>query len=613
MNQSKQTLVNVFISLLILLGGSLLLSIGLRGCRLDLTQEGLYTLSEGSRTIVEAIDEPIQLDLYWSDAAAKDLPQFQSYAQRVREFLEELVQLSGGKLQLNVLDPEPFSEAEDAASAAGLASLSVDGAGNTLTLGLVGTNAVDETESIAFFDPQKEAFLEYDVARLLQTLSNQAKAKVGVLTSLPVEARFDQQTGRMAPGWQFLAQMRQLFEVEMIAADATSLPADLQVLVLVHPTGLAEEILQAIDQYALDGGNLLAFLDPHCEADPAASPASGPLGGGAQPMLAPSDLGPLLAAWGVDWNAQQFIGDRQYAQRVRSSGSGLGATEFLAWLGLPADALQTDDPVTGTLDQINLATAGSFTSSAGASTTLQPLMQSSTQAAPIATAKMLRLYDPAILQEGFQPSGEKYTLAARLEGELKSAYGEQTGTAGGIFLVADADLLADRNWIVEESMGPIKLGWRSIADNGAFLLNALETLAGSDALLSLRGRGNAQRPFETVNQLRRQAEERYQDRELELQQEIQNSQTRLSELQREKSTDNSMLILSPEQEQELEHIQSQMLDARKELRKVRHSLSRDIEGLGRRLMLLNVVGTPLLAALLMIGWMAFRYSRRKNS
>ncbi len=609
MDKKSSALTGTGLSLLTLIGASLVLSLGLRGCRLDMTAEGLYTLSSGTEEIVSNLEESIQLDLYWSESAGAGIPQIHTYAQRVREFLQELVQMSDGKLELNILDPEPFSEAEDAATSHRLASLQVDGAGTSLTLGLVGTNSVDETEIIAFFDPSKEAFLEYDVTRLIHTLGATNKPKVGLLSSLAISASFDQQAGQMIPAWQIVSQMQQQFEVEMIQPDATELPSDLQVLMLLHPKALTEEMLKAIDAYAIGGGNILAFIDPHCESDPAARPAGNPYAQQAPPAAVPSDLGPLLAAWGVEWDSTQFIGDRKWAQRVRGGGT-LGTTDFIAWLGMTAEGLDADSPITGTLDQLNLATVGSFQSAEGATTTLRPLIQSSDQAAPLATAQMAMLRDPATLLQGFTPSGETYTLAAQLRGTLKSAYAEETGEAGGIFLVGDADLLADRNWIMEETMGPISLGWRMIADNGSFALNALETLAGSQALMSLRGRGNAQRPFDLVNQIRQQAEEKYLQREQELQAQIQESQMRINELQREKSGD-SMMILSPEQEKELASFQDKMVSARTELREVRHGLSKDIEKLGNRLMLWNVAGTPLLVAALALIWTLRRNTRRR--
>lgn len=612
MDKKTQALSGTAFSLLILVGASLLLSLGLRGCRLDMTDEGLYTMSPGTKEIVTNLDETIKLDLYWSESAAADIPTIRTFAQRVREFLEELEQMSGGKLELNVLDPEPFSEAEDAATSHRLAALTIDGAGTELTLGLVGTNSVDETEVIPFFDPGKEAFLEYDVVRMIHTLGTVDKPKVALLSSLDVGSSFDQQSMRMIPGWQILAQMQQQFEVEVVAKDATELPADIEVLMLLHPKELSEEMLQAIDAYAVGGGNILAFLDPHCEADPAARPPANPYAQQQQPpSTAPSDLGPLLTAWGVDFDASKFIGDRQYAQRVRAGGA-LGSTDFIAWLGLTPDAMDEDNPITGTLDSLNMATVGSFYSAEGASTQLTPLLTSSAEAAPLETMQMAMLRDPATLLQGFTATEENYTLAAQLSGTLKSAYGEATGEAGGIYLVADADVLADRNWIMEETMGPISLGWRMIADNGSFALNALETLAGSEALMSLRGRGNAQRPFDLVRDIRRAAEEKFLEREQELQMEIQQSQMRINELQREKSGEN-MMILSPEQESELETLNDKMLNARTELREVRHGLSKDIESLGTRLMLWNVAGTPLIVATMALIWTLRRNSRRRGA
>lgn len=610
MDKKSHALTGTSLSLLALIGGSLLLSLGLRGCRMDMTSEGLYTLSPGTKEIVSNLEESIQLDLYWSESAAADIPQIRTYAQRVREFLEELEQMSGGMLELNVLDPEPFSEAEDAATSHRLAALTVDGAGTELTLGLVATNSVDETEVISFFDPGKEAFLEYDVARLIHTLSAVDLPKVAVLSSLDIGASFDQQSMQMRPGWQIVAQMQQQFEVEILAKDATELPTELDVLMLLHPKDLSEDMLQAIDAYAVGGGEILAFLDPHCEHDPAARPPANPYAQQQQPpATTPSDLGPLLEAWGVHFDTSKFIGDRTYAQRVRAGGA-LGSTDFIAWLGITAAAMDEANPLTGTLDSLNFATVGSFSSADGAGTTLTPLITSSDQAAPLDTMQIPMLRDPAALLQGFTPTGENYILAAQLTGTLKSAYGEETGEAGGIYLIADADVLADGNWIMEETMGPISLGWRMIADNGSLALNTLETLAGSEALMSLRGRGNAQRPFELVKEIRREAEEKYLEREQELQMEIQQSQMRINELQREKSGENVM-ILSPEQETELESLNDKMVAARTELREVRHGLSKDIEALGTRLMLWNVAGTPLLVATLALIWTLRRNTRRR--
>src|SRR5262245_46642318 len=86
-------------------------SVWLRGVRLDLTANNLYTLGEGTQAVLDGIDEPINLYLFFSDEATEQLPSLRAYATRVREMLEEFAaNAPDGKLVLNVVDPLPFSE-----------------------------------------------------------------------------------------------------------------------------------------------------------------------------------------------------------------------------------------------------------------------------------------------------------------------------------------------------------------------------------------------------------------------------------------------------------------------------------------------------------------------
>ena len=617
MTKKRKVFVGLGACLSLLLSLHFLSSALFSRARLDMTAEGLYTLSDGTRDIVANLEESVDLALYWSASAAKDIPQMQHYAQRVREFLEELVLLSNDKLRLKVIDPEPFSEAEDAATAAGIAALSVDGAGTKMHLGLTATNSVDEQEVIAFFDPSKESFLEYDVARLIHSLDQVDLPKVALISSLQMEGRFNPQNprGGMTPPWQILAQMRQSFAVEIIAEDAEALPEDADILMVVHPKELSENLLKGIDQWALAGKNLMVFVDPHCEF--AAPDPSVAIQQGVAPDPQTSQFGNLLDAWGVSWKSDEFIGDRQWAQKVRLGGRGLDVVDYIAWLGIGKESLNQEDPITGALDVINSASIGWFEIKEGAAVTLEPFMQSSEDSAPFPANRIAMYPDPVGLLTGFFPTGKQYTLAGRLKGTLTSAFPAEdgqaaTGTAGGILLFADADFLADRYWISEERMGPISLGWRMTADNGSLVMNALETMAGSQALLGLRGRGNAQRPFHRVEKLRQQAEANYLARETELQTRIRAGESRINELGR-KNEQSNMMILSDEQKAEISRVQEEMLAARKELRQVRHSLQKDIDSLGRNLMWLNTVGTPFIAASLALLWTSHRNRKRRVS
>ncbi len=584
----------------------------IRSLRIDLTDARLYTLSPGVVTIVDALDEPVRLDLYWSAQAGEQAPQIRSYAQRVRETLEELVLGSGGKLSLSIIDPEPFSEAEDAARAAGLAKLTVDGAGNTLTLGLVVRSSTDQTEVIPYLAPQDEAFLEYEVARAILAVGREDKPRVALLSSLPTEGTFNPQVQREpTPAPLIFEQLRQLADVETVPLTADQLPADAQALMLVHPRALSEAMLRSIDSFALSGKPIILFFDPWCETDPS---AQDPGFGGNRPGTT-SELAPLPAAWGWNIDTDLVVGDRTYATRVRVAAPGGGARDldYPVWLSLTKDALVSDDPMTNGLNAINLMTAGSIEPVEHATTTIQRALHSSADSQLIQTLKIGYFGDPEQLIKDFKGDDTQRTLAARITGAITTAFppadggSPRTGTLN-LFVVSDADCLADRTWATEERLGNVSLGWKSIADNGPLAYNAVEIMTGTEALASLRGRGEYRRPFERVNQIQRAAESRYVTREKELQEEIRKTEMRIAQLQRERS-DQSSVILTPEQEEELAKAQTEMLDARKELRQVQFDLRRDVSDLGTRLMVANVVLWPLFVAAAAAWWMVARARR----
>lgn len=590
----------------------------LRGARLDVTEDGLYTLSPGAREILRGLDEPIRLDFYYTEEVGREAPSVHTHANRVREFLQEIAQIAGGKLELRFLDPQPFSEEEDAARAAGLARVVADAAGGAITFGLVGVNSVDRQETIRFLDPQNDSFLEYEVLRMIQALAAAERPKIALISGLPMEGGFDPSSpGRPTPSWFVLEQLRQLFEIESVPPTAETLPQDAAVLFLAHPKGLSEPLLRAVDSWALEGKSILALMDPWCEAasDAQQNPMGafgGPQGGG--PTT--SDLGPLLEAWGVRWHSDMFVADRQNALPVPArggNGRGGGSVSFVAYHRLLAElgGIADDDPLTQGLEVLLLGGPGSFASTEGATTRLVPLLRSSEDSAEMSTSELQFLPDPGELLTRFVPEGGVRTIAARVEGTLKSAYPEEgaeprTGAAGGIVLIGDADFLADRFWV---DTSPMQYGMAPVAmtDNGALVLNVIEGLCGSGQLMSLRSRGKHTRPFTRVEELRKAAEERYREEEAALQQRIQDTEARIRELSGQGGGD---VLFTPEIEAELDRLNEDGLAARKELRAVEYKLRKDIDGLGREVMLLNVVGTPLGVALLVLAWTLRRNRKR---
>src|ERR1700722_11351833 len=444
------------------LGVVMLSNVGLRGMRVDLTQNRLYTLSPGTQQVLSELKEPVNLYFYFSrEAAAKQAPLVMPYANRVREFLEELAARSGGKIHVAIVDPQPFSDDEDRAAEFGLQSLQAGG-GDALYFGLTGTNSTDGRASIPSFQADREEFLEYDVAKLINELGTPKKPVVGLMSALGLQGQFNPMTGQMGEPWPIVTQLQDLFTMRNLTADVDHIDKDVDVLMLVHPKALPPKTLYAIDQFVMRGGRVLLFVDPSSGADTSGQDPQNPMAG----MMAnhSSDLAPLLAAWGVDYDATKVIGDLERGLEVRTSMQA-APTRHIGILGLTHADMNQKDVITATLDKVNLATVGALAAHAGAKTTFEPLLQSSASAALIPAQRFTALTDPATLRDGFKPTGIRYTIAARVTGAVESAYpqgapADQKPAAGppiahlakssapaNIVIISDTDLLMDYMWV----------------------------------------------------------------------------------------------------------------------------------------------------------------------
>ncbi len=591
-------------------------NLSLRGLRLDLTENRLYTLSEGSHAVLAKIDEPINIYFFFSDKATSGIPALRSYAERVRELLREFAQQAGGKLIVAEIDPVPFSEEEDRAAAFGLQPMTIGGVGDPIYFGIAGTNSVGDEQVIPLLDPSKEAFLEYDLAKLIYTLANPDRPVIGLLSGIQMTAGFDPTTRQMSEPWIITTQIQQLFELRTLPTDLESVDEDVDVLMIVHPKALGDRALYAIDQFIMRGGRALLFVDPYSEADRTAPPVPGmPAAGGS------SDLNRILGAWGITIDPETVIGDDRYALAV--TGFGNRPVRYLPLFGVDRAGLDPQDVITAGLRNINFGFPGYIEVADDAAAEITPLVRSSDLAGPIPGASLTFLQDPDALRDSFAPTGKRYILAARIQGELPSAFPEgppplpdsepaDVGTGHlassrgpvNLVLVADTDLLTDRLWAQVQSIFGQRLT-TAFASNADFVINALDNLSGSSELISIRGRATYTRPFTRVEDLRREAEARFRATEQALQQQLQDLETRLTELQASREDGGSML-LSPEQQAELERFQAERLRIRKELRQVRRELDQSIEELGTWLKIINIGLMPLLTALLGILVLAVR-------
>jgi ABC-type uncharacterized transport system involved in gliding motility auxiliary subunit len=599
--------------------------------RIDLTENKLYTLSDGTKNIVKSLDEPITLRFYFSKSRATErYAPLVAYAGRVRDLLEEYVASSHGKLKLEVADPEPFSETEERAAAFGLKGLPVNAAGEKLYFGLAGTNSTEQEEVIAFFQPEREESLEYDVTKIVYNLAHPKKKVVGIVTSLQMDgnpmARMMNPRAPAQDPWVALDLLRDSFEVKMIQPTADKLDDGLDVLVLVHPQNLAPAMMYAIDQYVLGGGKLLAFIDPFCESQEVPNDPQNRMAA----MMADrsSSLGALGDAWGIEMVKDDLAGDKELALRLSMNGQ---PVEYVVYLGLTADKDSFDkkDFTTSELKTVNMAHAGILRVKDGATTTITPLMQTTKSSMRIGKQKVQFQTPPAELLESFQSSGERMMLAARITGPVKTAFPEGKPKAAtesaeppsplkpemslleskgpiNVIVVADADMLGDGLWVRVQNF----LGNRipmTFADNGSFLVNAVDNMSGSNDLISLRSRGRSQRPFDKVVELRRDAEAKFNQKEKDLEAKLHDAQQKIDGLQGNK--DAGSAIYTPEVRAEIKRFREEEKRTNKELRDVRHELNTDTQALKTRLVLANGFAIPL--CVLVAGIVVWSVRRQK--
>ena len=593
-----------------------------RGMRLDLTENNLYTLSDGTLRILDNIDEVINVYFFYSDRATGESPYIRTYAGRVRETLEELAEHSGDKLRITLVDPLPFSEDEDRAAEFGLQAINLPGSAEPVYMGIAATNSTDDQEIIAFLDPSKETFLEYELAKLVDTLANPQRPIIGVMSDLPMTGAFNPAIQRVDEPWVVQSQIEQRFDIRQVPNVALQIDVDIAVLVVIHPKSLSDATLYAIDQFILHGGRALLMVDPYAEVDMPTPNPSDPTAALTQSRT--SSLNPLLGTWGLSVSTDEYVADDRFALTI--SGYGNRPTRHLGLLGIDPAAIDGDDIVTRGLRSLNFAYAGSITTMDASAADVTPLVWSSDQAALLSIDGLAFLTDPSTLRTDFAPTGERYMLAVRIEGQVPSAFGDTPpdgadATVAGahisaapdpinVILIADTDFLTDRLWTQVQNFFGQRVS-TAFANNGDVVVNSLDNLSGSGDLISVRGRATFTRPFTRVQELRRTAESRFLETEQRLQQELQDTENKLHDLQVSRQ-DSSAMILTTEQEAELQRFQQERLRIRKELRQVQRDLDQQIEDLGTQLKIINVGLMPLLITFASIIIVLIRRQHRRN-
>ena len=613
---------SVLIAIILLLAVNIFSNTAFTGSRIDLTENNLFTLSQGTRNILNNLEEPVTVRLFLSQKLATRLPGISSYAIRVKELLSEYKREAGGNINLQIIDPEPFSEQEDQAVSYGLKGVPLND-DSTFYFGMVATGPTDEENAIPFFTPEREEFVEYDITKAILQVANPKKKVVGLISTISIDgspAPHIPGMGMPRPTetWTVVAQMRNFFEVRTLDIDVDKIPDDIDVLMVVHPKAMNDETLYAIDQYVLKGGRLLAFVDPHAETDPLNSQQSGMPG----TNFGTSNMNKLFKPWGINTAEDKVTGDIQLAQKVAFNvAQRSAAIDYPIWMKLPKAQLNDKDIVTSELGVVNVASPGRITITPTDGVTVTPLMQTTANATQVDKANLRFMNDPQELLRNYKAGGEEQVIAARITGKVKSAFPDGAPVSDtaedklekkdtsvkfnehlaeskqpiNVIVVADTDVLEDRFWVRIQNMMGSSISI-PIAANGNFVINALDNLMGSSDLISVRNRGHFSRPFTKVDEIRQAAELKYREKEQQLMSRLRETEKKLLDLQRSKDQSQA-LIMSNEQKLALEKFRSERVKIRKELRQVRHQLQQNIDDLEGWMKFINIGLIPIFIAI----------------
>ncbi|MBN2144347.1 MAG: GldG family protein [Candidatus Aureabacteria bacterium] len=590
--------------------------------RLDLTQEHIYSLSDGTKTLVKNLAEPVKLKYYFSATDSNDYPVLKNYGERVQDLLSGYARLSK-QIELEIVDPRPDSEEAEWAEKYGLSGIQLPG-GFVLYCGLVVANETGKEETIAFFDPKREEFLEYDISRLISSVSNPNKIKVGIYSPLPLEGVMKnpymrQQTEGSDP-WYFLNELKQLYDMEILR-ELSPIPPEINLLILIHPKQLSETDQYAVDQYILSGKSALILVDPFCEGD--ASEGQNPMMmGGARD----SELPPTFTKAGIEMPKGKIILDRDLATQVQTQNGEV--FNYYVWLNLTSAQTNKSDAITGKLESLHIPYSGFFMmkDQAKKDLVIEPLLSSSSTASIGDSSLLLFGGSPERITQSYSPGIEKLPIAVRVTGKLKTAFpagkpkaGEKTENPGlkeeeknktqpedtsphlsesmkpvHVVLVADVDFISNRFSLnVANFMGNVLIN--PINDNLNFFFNSLESLSGSASLNAIRSRGKFARPFTRVKEIEKHAESRWLEEEKSLNQRVEEINTRIQAIMQQQDANKALTDTAIVDE--LQKFRNEKAETQKKLRTVRKNLRQEKEELGTQLFLINTFLVPFLILL----------------
>jgi ABC-type uncharacterized transport system involved in gliding motility auxiliary subunit len=603
----------------------------------DLTENQLYTLSPGTKKILDKLDTPVEIRFYYSrDNTSMPVP-LRTYAQEIEDLLSEYQQASHGKIQVVKLDPKPDSDAEDSARLDGVQGQTTANnlTGDKIYLGLA-VSCLDAKTQISFLSPERETLLEYDISRAVSSVVNPKKVVVGVMSALPVLGReatpmMMMQRQRGTDPWVFIQELKQNYTVRDVPISAEKIDADVSVLLVAYPKGITESAQFAIDQFLLRGGKMVALLDPFSFVDSQLSGQEGMMRG----ETYSANLDKLLKAWGLTFTANQIVADPSLATKIQRQNNSVDSD--ITVLTVSGDNINKSDPLGASTTDLLLPFTGAFSGTPASGLKEEVLVSSSPQAGLVDASIVMMGGDGA--RKFYKPGNTALPLAIRLSGKFTTAFPNGKPAAaptptptpvpnasptpsatptpvplkeatndGVVVLVGDSDFAYDQ--IAGQAQQVLnQVVFRPNNGNLSLIESSVELLAGDSNLISIRSRASANRPFVVVNKMEASAQEKYQGKIDELETGLTQARQKLSELQSAKQADQKS-VLSPEQQVEIKKFQENEAQIDKQLKQVRKELRQEIDSLQNWLKWLNIALMPVVVTGVGLGLAFFKKRSR---
>ena len=560
---------------------------------IDFTSTKTFTLSSGTKRVIDEIEEPLIINFIYSRNLSKNIPIIQNYANQVQGLLNRYADLASGKIELNFIEPEPYSEDEDYVNRYGVQGFPIDQEGSKVYFGLIASNTTDDIETVAFFDPSKAATLEKQLTDIVYKLNRSKKPMIGFLswvdTTPPIMPNNQLGQGE----YTILEELSYFYDFEFLDTDAQNFEG-IDLLVVYHPSDVSEETEYAIEQFILSGGKSVIFVDPFFEKNDHSNKTS--------------DLKNVLKTLNINFNSNVILDGAQatrlQTQQNISDNTSLQTLLKLNWPEVRGQFINQSEEIGDGLSLIRLVSPGGLSQLNDESEVIYTSIMSSSEATMDLPIK--EVLDPIKLINNFKPSGVTYDFGVKLSGNAMSSFNDYDNISDNhldasikninVVVFSDADFIRNAFWArIQKFLDTNVI--EATSDNGSLVTNVFNSMTGYDEFIDLRNKEAPFRPFVVVQKLQAEAEQMYLGQEQQLQAELDNILNKIQNLSG--GRDSETVNLSDKQLMELANFQLQVESTRQQLREVRRNLSKDIDRLANQINILNTFLIPLLLIILM--------------